>query len=610
MHGNAEMLAGRTEGVVARARAYGIGAWLIAVVSVATMLSHSWVPLDEGTTLLAARWVETGALPHRDFAYPYTGGLAALHALTLRLVGDSMLAPRLNLLVAFALWLPAVWFLARRFASPPVAALTVVACAWWSVLVYPAAMPTWYLLFCATWATIALSTWHDTGALRWVFLAGLAAGVAIAIKQTGLGTLVGAGFGVLAIHQRRESSQAGEAGRPGRSVFTLLLLAVAAVVPLAVVLRRGILSGEALTIALPLGAVILALAAREWSGRSGAPVRRLVFAWGALSAGALIPILALVAWYGAYGALGALVAANTDGVLRTAATIERAMTPWPAIFAYGLPAALVIGGLAYLTTRVRSAAAAVAVGLLVTVAVGLAAAKFTPGYLGIWHGAQLILPVAVIAIARRSRTVDPIPLVVAAAAALLAINQVPYGAPNYFAYIAPLGFLAMLAVSVGLPRRAVLTTLFVLTAFGGWFHRIGSVHSVGFGPVWWDDAHTLPGAHGRLLVTAPDSAAYDRLLSLVAAHGGPERFVAGPELGALYALAGTRRVVAQPYLLTDNPLGDATAIAAAVDTSVVHAVAVNDDPHFLSPLSASARAWIESRYPNVERVGAVQFRWR
>lgn len=223
-------------------RAHAIVAWLVAVVSVATMISHSWVPLDEGTTLLAARWVEGGALPHRDFAYPYTGGLAALHALTVRLVGDSMLAPRLNLLAAFALWLPAVWFLARRFTTPVVAALMTVACAWWSILVYPAAMPTWYLLFCATWGAAALAKWYDTGALWWVLIAGLAAGVAIAIKQTGVGTLVGAGFGVLAIHQSRVSPERGATGQQDRSLLTIALLAVAGVVPLAIAVKRGLLS--------------------------------------------------------------------------------------------------------------------------------------------------------------------------------------------------------------------------------------------------------------------------------------------------------------------------------------------------------------------------------
>lgn len=600
-----------TDGSVAVARAYAAGAWLIGMISIASMVANGWVPLDEGTTLLAARWVEGGALPHRDFAYPYTGGLTLMHALAVRVAGDSMLAPRFTLLVALAVWLPAIWFLARRFVGPPVAALAVIACAWWSVLVYPAAMPTWYVLFCATWATVALAGWHDTARLRWVLLAGLAAGFAVTFKQTGLATLVGAGFGVLAIHQQRHAAASDVAKTASKDVLTLSLLAVAMIVPLAIVMRRGIGSGEALTIALPLAVVILALGQGAWTTpASGLATRRLLAAWGALVAGAVIPVGGLVAWFGSHGALDSLITANTAGMIRTATTIEQAMTPWPAMLAYGLPAVLIIGVWAYACNRVRSPTAAFAVGGILAIVVLLAAAKFTASYRGVWFAAQLVLPLASVVIARRVATADPIPLVVVAAAALLAINQVPFGAPNYFAYVAPLGYVAAVSVSSALPRRAVLSVLFALVAFGGWFHRIGSVHTVGFGPIWWDDAHALPGPHGQLRVTTGDSATYDRLTALVAAHGGAERFIAGPELGALYALAGTQRVVAQPYLLTDDPQGDSTAIAAVVDTATVRAIAINGAPRFLPRVSAGAQAWIEARYPNVERVGSVDFRWR
>ncbi len=611
MRDEAEIPAAGTDGSVTVAGACAVGAWLVGVVSIASMIANGWVPLDEGTTLLAARWVEGGALPHRDFAYPYTGGLTLLHAFALRIGGDSMLAPRITLLAAFALWLPAIWILARRFVDPQVAALAVVVCAWWSVLVYPAAMPTWYVLFCATWATVALAGWHDSARLRWVLLAGVAAGIAVTFKQTGLATLVGAGFGVLAIHQHRDAVAGSVAKTAGRDVLTLSLLAVAMSVPLAIVMRRGIGSGEALTIALPLAAAIVTLGARTWHApTSETSTRKLLIAWGVLVGGALIPIVGLVAWFGAHGAMDSLVTANTAGMIRTATTIEQAMTPWPTMLTYGVPTVVILVGWAYACSRLRSSTAALVFGGTLGVVVLLAGAKFTVAYRGVWFAAQLVLPLAAVVMCRRAAATDPMPLVVVAAAALLAINQVPLGAPNYFAYVAPLGFLAALGASAAFSRRTVLTVLVALVAFGGWFHRIGSVHTVGFGPVWWDDAHALPGAHGKLRVTTGDSATYDRLTALVAEHGGAERFIAGPELGALYALAGTRRVIAQPYLLTDDPHGDAAAVAAAIDTATVRAIVLNGAPRFLPTVSAGARGWIEARYPNVERVGSVDFRWR
>lgn len=69
-------------------------------------------------------------------------------------------------------------------------------------------------------------------------------------------------------------------------------------------------------------------------------------------------------------------------------------------------------------------------------------------------------------------------------------------------------------------------------------------------------------------------------------------------------------VIAQPYPLTDDPSGDATAVAAAIDTATVRAVVLNGAPRFLPTVSAGAQGWIEARYPNVERVGSVDFCWR
>jgi hypothetical protein len=202
-------------------------------------------------------------------------------------------------------------------------------------------------------------------------------------------------------------------------------------------------------------------------------------------------------------------------------------------------------------------------------------------------------------------------LAIAAATALLALNQVPYAAPNYFGYVAPLAFLLALigAARSGRAQRVVLP-LTVLLLFGGWFHRIGYVGTVGLAPIWWDDAHALPGPHGRLLVSSADSANAARIVALIAEHGDGERFAAGPELPHLYVLAGTVRLVAQPYLLAPDAGADSTMMAAAIDTARTRVVVVNDDPHFLPALTPSARAWLVARYPASERVGQVDFRWR
>ena len=484
---------------------------------------------------------------------------------------------------------------------------------------------------------------HRVGAGRigWVVAAGFAAGAAIAVKQTGLATLVGTGLGVLAIHQHREgASQSGvsdpqPADLRGADPFVIVLLGLATLVPLGIMVGRGPLSGEALSIAVPILAVLVALGLCERElGRSADRVvggaggvagsrRRLLREWGALLGGAAVAPAALVALYAARGALPALIEANTAGTLRTVNTIAEAMSSALTMLAYAVPVWVVATAFTKLPrTRLTAAAALVA-----AVGCGLLAMQFTAVYLGIWNAAQLLVPATAVAVAlgrdrmRRedaSATVgvakaarDPVILALAAAMALQTINQLPYGAPNYFAYVAPLAVLlgAGVVARGGYARRAVFAVALLL-AFGGWFNRIGYVGTAGRASIWWDNAQPLPGPHAGLLVTAADSAQYTRLTELVALHGGPDRFVAGPELISLYALAGTRRVVAQPYLLAPDALADSGAMAAAVDTSAIRAVAINHTPTFLPVVTTGALAWLTRAYPNVERVGAVEFRWR
>lgn len=609
--------------------------WLVAATSIAPMLSHSWVPLDEGAIALSGRMVAAGYLPHRDFAYPYTALLAYWNALGLRLFGPSMLVPRWQLFAAFLAWLPAIWSLARRFASPPVAAATVVLSAWWSLLIYPAAMPTWYLLFLTTWSLLALARWADDAAPRWLWLAGACAGVAMTIKQTGVYTLVGAGLGVLAIEQSRATTRAATGSPKTRTARTdplvLALLGMAALVPAFIVRRRGLLSGELVELVIPLLSVLAALVVRGQAPAAGRDARRAVMtSWSVLTGGAVVPLAALMAWYGFHDALGSLYTGALLGGAETAATIGRALPSGWRMAGSAIPVVV----LAWTAGVPRTPPARLVVASIAAVAVCAAAMEFAPVYRAVWYAAMLVAPVATGVVAWRVRRPDAgeprdgLSLAMAAAAALLALNAFPYAAPNYFAYSAPLFLMVAIAASTTAPPSTYPATppsqvnsplrylarsplpLLLALGFAGWFHRIGSVHSVGEASVWWDDAHALSGPAGGVRVPVSDSAAYARLRDLVTAHGGPDAFAAGPELPALYLLAGTTRLVPQPYLLVADRYADSTTMARLLDTEKLKAVAINDAPQFLPRVSTQARAWLEHRYPFVERIGDVEFRWR
>ena len=621
---------GRIELTRAGDRLWASAAYLVAAVSIWTMLSHSWVPIDEGTIALSARMVRAGFIPHADFAYPYTGALAFWNALAIKFTGDSMLTPRYALFAAFLLWLPAIWSLARRFAPAPQAAAAVVLAAWWSLLIYPAAMPTWYVLFLTTWALVALARWNDTGARVWLMMAGIAVGLAIVVRQTGILTLVGAGFGVIAIHQDREREFAsGSATAPSETrvadPLVIVLLAIAMLVPIGLIVWRGLLAGEVPTIALPLAATIAALAWRERGlhANLGESRRALIRAWGTLAAYAFVAPALLLVFYASHGVVGALVDGVVGGTMRTAAVIDTPMVPAITILVFAIPLSLV--AVAALRLPPVTWAVDTAIAGAVAIGVGVAAMQFTNAYLAVWYFAVVLLPVGVLIAARsamlsatragtRAGGVAPgsgLVLAIAAATALLAANQVPYALPNYFGYVAPLAFVLMLVVAAraGVSRQVMIPAA-ILLVFGGWFHRIGSVGTVGVAPVWWDDAHRLPGDHGKLLVTASDSAQQSRVIALITSHASPESFAAGPELIHLFALAGTRRVVSQPYLLAPDAQADSSAISMAIDTLRIRVVVINDAPRFLAPVSASARTWIAARYPNSERVGDMDVRWR
>jgi hypothetical protein len=598
------------------AAAWGGLALVSAAVSIATMLPQGWVPIDEGTLALSARYVNAGYLPHRDFAYPYTGALAFVGALAVRIAGDTMLAGRWMMFAALLPWLWCVWILARRWCGPIASAAALLLAAWWSVLIYPAAMPTWYVLFLSTAALAALLRWADGAGTRWLVLSGVACGAALAIKQTGLFTIVGAGFGVLAVMQDRErEALAGTGGERARTrvnalVLGALLLAMA--VPAFLVWRRGFLSGEMLTLGLPLAAVIAALGARELRRGSGAPAA-LLRAWGALLGGAVIAPAILLALYAAGSGLGALAAGLGAGTIRTASYIETIMPGALSIVAR----AVVILVPAALLAWPRPGRGVMAAAGVAAVGTGLYAMQVEAGYRQVWSFAVLLAPASVVAACvfaiRRDdgRAGRAALLACASAFSLHALNQFPYSAPNYFGYVAPLAVIVIAALSaeLNLSRRLVYVAASLLL-FGGWFHRIGSVGTVGLGPVWWDAAHAIDSPHGGLLVTVRDSAEYSRLVELTRLHGGADSLVAGPEMPALYALAGTNRLVAQPYLVVPDALADSATMAATLDLTATRAVAIQRAPIFLPRISAEADAWLARRFPFVERVGDVDFRWR
>lgn len=587
--------------------------------SIWTILDRGWVPFDEGTIGQAAGRVLRGGLPHRDFTDPYTGGLAYWHALSMRVFGVSLMAPRYALFIAFVLWLPAVWWLAMRFCGPRWAVAITIIAVWWSLPIYPAAMPTWYLLFFGTWIVVALERWQASkpdGKVRWLALVGVLCGTAVLVKQTGLYLVAGALLGALSCDQEDWRARRGD-GEPAGSTDPVVVFLLALLGALVLKLTWGrIGSGELLNEVLPIGGLLSLAVMREWrlTDDRARRWRALLRSVGIIVVAAAVPVAVFLIPYVLSGSLGALYGDAVGEGIKRISGLHWGMRPALTLVIAVWPVYAVLALEAF--SRDRRALR------LLAIAAGAALLWFSirsvEGYQRLWFFGTSMLPLGIGAVLvaghrawRARRSFDPVLLALAGVTAFHALNQFPYAAPNYFAYVAPLAILTAGAATAHfgfLPR--LNAAALILAGFAGVILRLGSVHNVGFYPRWWDYSHRLAVPRGGLLVTEYDSSRYTHLLDLVARHRAHGTVYAGPELPEVYFLSGQRSPGRDSYSLFANPVGDSTQLPRLFDVSAASVIVIKTRPMFLPPLRDDVYEWLKIRYPQSETMDTLQVRWR
>ena len=584
-------------------------------LSVWTVLDRGWVPLDEGTLAQAAERVLHGQLPHLDFTDPYSGGLSFWHALAMRAFGVSLLAPRYALFLAFVLWLPAVWWLVRRSCGRRWAVVITIVSAWWSLPAYPAAMPSWYLLFIATWVVVALARWHDSGRVLWLVVMGVLCGLAITVKQTGLYVVAGALLGLLFCDQEAARRRWPE-GKPAGHTDPVIVLLVASLGALVLTLMWGFIdSGELLHLVVPIGGLLALAALREWrlSDDSMHRWRSLLRSVGIILLAASVPVLLFLLPYVRAGGLGALYAGSVGEGIERITALHRGMRSAPLLLRAAWPVyvVLLVEAFSGRQRALRLLALACGIALLVM------SAQSSDGYRRLWFFGTSVLPLAIAAIVfaghrawRAQRALDPVLLALAGVTALQALNQFPFSAPVYFAFVAPLAVITAGAAAAhfGVLRR--VRTGFVLLAGFALLLRVGSVFNLGFYPAWWDYSHRLAVPRGGLLVTAPDSARYTRVLELVDRHRASGTVAAGPELPEVYFLAGSRSPGRDSYSLFSGAVSDSTQIPRAFDVAAANVIVVKMHPMLGVPLRDDVYRWLALRYPVGESVDSIEVRWK
>ena len=599
-----------------------LAVYAFGVVYEALFLFRGWFPWDEGALAESARRVLAGQLPHRDFAEIYTGGLSYLHGLAFLLFGEQLTSMRIVLFAFFALWIPALYAIARRFASPPVAGACVVTCVVWSVPNYSASMPSWYNLFLATFAVAFLFRYFDDRRARWLVAAGLACGLSVLVKSTGIYAVVALLLVLLFDEQFRAESATGEKRRS--FLGFVCACAVASVALLVVLLHRRLGAAELANFLLPGSCVAATLIWNETRVprvRASARFHSLLAPFGSFGLGLTLPLVLFVSPYVASNSLGSLL----KGVLvEPSARLRFAATKTPTISSVPITLLVLIGlvGLAYAVSRARLGERVAAAGLL---AVWLALTGTSYGFRITWVSVRdaslLLVPIGVVflaAVIRRSAS-DSIENVrtfaLLALFAFATLIQFPFSAPIYFCYVAPLMFLAALAVAahgqeVGravLPPIAVGILFIFLAAFG-----VARVNPDFFGGRVSIGGGTPLGLarSGPLRVSAADSRLYRHVVARIRELRASSYIYAGPDAPELYFLADRRNPTRAAFEFFERGPTQDDELLRALDRQRVSLVALNLRPSFSPPLDSPLRAALAARYPHHQRIGRFELRWR
>ena len=609
----------------AASRAVPVIALVAGAVFVALELNHGWVPLDDGTLAQSAQRVLDGELPHRDFAELYTGGLSFLNAGVFWLAGDNLFWLRVPMFLLFLAYLPCVYLIARRFASPAVATLAGLFAVAWGPPVYPAAMPSWYTLFLAVIGAYFLLRHHESGSRGWLFAAGLVGGLSLSFKITGVWYVLAV---VVYLVFRAGERRAAKGRHEDRAapVSTVVFVAAPAVAALFVgaVLAEKLGASEAVNLLLPIVGVCTltvweSLRARRHAAGSLAPFCRSLLLF---LVGVALPLAVLAAPYVLTGSLGNLY---TGLFVTPRGRLESGYygTTAPAAVVFAMTVVVVLLVIRKNTRWARSVdvvTAAVLGGLFLLSVATLA------GYLTMWYTTTSLLPVGVIlgaVLLARRRPAGAAPsagesylFLLLALAAFMALVQFPFGAPVYFCFVAPLAVLAWLAMFRHTSLRAAAGRVFPVALLAG---------IVGFGfvvnhSVLYRDG-TRPDGNPQTVVLDRDRAwirvspsqrdVYVEVTALLRTHASGSYLYAGPDTPELYALTGLRNPTRSlfDYLdPTDSARGQ--NLLRSLRSHEVTAIAVNSRPAFSLPLGRSTVARLREEYPQHETVGPFDVRWR
>ncbi len=598
----------------------------IAAMYVGFHIGSGWVPADDGILGQSALRVMQGQLPHRDFTEIYTGGLDVIHALAFRVFGVNLMSLRLCAFLFFLAWIPAVYYIALRFTSAVAAGLITLVAVAWSYPNYPAAMPSWYNLFFATFGAAALLRYLDIRKARWLFVAGMCGGVSILIKVIGAYYIAGALLFLAFLEQSevqsdvQSNAQGDESAEPNKSAIpyrvfssSALLLFLATVI---YVFHARLGMGEFYDFVLPSVVVVALILIGERnvrnavSGRRFGGLLRLVLPF---VGGLLTPVLVFLTPYARSGALVQFFSGVTSSAIARSVGLGviRPVGIEKSLYALAL-AGLIAAATYWREFQGKLVGAAVGLGLAVILAKAGTSSEIVSG---VWYSVATLTPLVVLLGAavvlasgkwggatrlQQQRMMVPVSL-----AAICGLVQYPFAAPIYLCYALPLTLLAAVAI-VATAKKQPGT--YVLATVAGFYLLFGVVmlvpdyvyeltHKVGA----MDELH-LERAGGLRIEYAANFA---DLVLFLQQHSPNGLMYAGNDCPELYFLSGLKNAT------RDDGGAPAEEVLQALQSDDLNLVVINEAPFFPSAkMGTEVRAEVERKFPHSSQFGIFHVFWK
>lgn len=582
----------------------------IAASMVWPILFTDWIASDDGGMAQIAERVLRGQLPHRDFDDPWTGGWSFFQAAVFHIWGLSIDLLRVPIFVAWLAGLLLAFRVARRFVSVPVAALSTITAAAWSLYSWHLPLPNWYYAPLALLSCWAIVRFEESGRSRWLVLAGIGAGVSLSVKVSGFYLLAALMLWALVRAGERSGPDSQDRGRGFAAVAALLLAAfVSAVLLLLLGLPREIFGAASLHFLLPCVGIAAGTLRRVWHGQRTA--RTAVFDLAVLLGPILVGLLLAVApilWH--YARADALHDLFLGVFVRPQVRMTR-MVFGPsgrlATLAALVPLLLLLAASRFATwpgTR-RAVIAAAALGACwgvvslyspeadATLALSLRALPILLPFLAFGWDHLEANPTA------RGR----VSFLLVASATTAQLVQVPWAWHNYFLFTAPLVVLATWALIAHVVKAAT-----GVLVFWGVFLVVAAIAPRLSAPA--RRFHALPLDRGGLQVSLLDSVRWGRLDEAVRALPGGPILVLGdaPEVPFLLGRESAGRAIYDR--ISDSVSRDTAQMMAllqrgGVQTVIIRHVSSDQDSLISQRLEILRREFHETRM-----LWPFEVRWR